>query len=307
MNAKIRTGTPDDASALKSLDTVVPIDPARADFIDQWLREDTVIVAELDGRLVGHGVFNQGFFHLGQVEMLMFHPDYRGKRIGEQLLNALEQAYDTDKLFVTTNLSNQRMQRLLHRKGYAACGHIDELDPGDPELVFVKKPQNIQLQAGHPENIRVIKGSKQHVDCCLAIARELPQYFTEQGIAAINRDLHAHRLYAALDADQVIGFVTIQSKSSQVAEISWMAARPERQHQGIGTLLIRHIVADLKAEGTRLLEVKTVAPDVDYAPYEKTRRFYESVGFVHLETIDPYPGWEPGNPCAIYVMWLGCE
>lgn len=69
----------------------------------------------------------------------MVHPDHRGRRIGEQLLRALEEQCDTPKFFVTANLSNHRMQRLLLRMGYAACGYIDELGPGDPELVFVKK------------------------------------------------------------------------------------------------------------------------------------------------------------------------
>ena len=27
-------------------------------------------------------------------------------------------------------------------------------------------------------------------------------------------------------------------------------------------------------------------------------------GFVHIDTIDPLPGWEPGNPAAIYVAAL---
>lgn len=60
-------------------------------------------------------------------------------RIGEQLLKVLETKCDTSKFFVTTNLSNHRMQRLLLRMGYSPCGYIGELDPGDPELVFVKK------------------------------------------------------------------------------------------------------------------------------------------------------------------------
>jgi len=51
MKAKIQLGAPPDASALKSVDTVILIDPTRTDLIDQWLREDTVVVAELDGRL----------------------------------------------------------------------------------------------------------------------------------------------------------------------------------------------------------------------------------------------------------------
>ncbi len=31
------------------------------------------------------------------------------------------------------------MQKLLTRLGYKPCGYIDELDPGDPELIFVKR------------------------------------------------------------------------------------------------------------------------------------------------------------------------
>jgi GNAT superfamily N-acetyltransferase len=149
--------------------------------------------------------------------------------------------------------------------------------------------------------MQITKGNQSHLDSCLFIARQLPHYFMEQGIATMRLDLQAHRLYVAVDSNHVIGFTTIELKNSQVAEISWMAVTPERQHQGVGTLLIDQLVAGLKAEGVRLLEVKTLASTVDYAPYSLTRRFYESRGFIHLETIDPYPEWEPGNPCAIYV------
>jgi hypothetical protein len=38
-----------------------------------------------------------------------------------------------------------------------------------------------------------------------------------------------------------------------------------------------------------------------YRPYEATRAFWEHNGFVQIDTIDPLPGWPPGNPAAIYV------
>jgi GNAT superfamily N-acetyltransferase len=149
--------------------------------------------------------------------------------------------------------------------------------------------------------MQVLKGSVQHIDICLSIAEELPQYFNTQGIAAMSGDMQKHRLYIAIDSSGVAGFATLQAKNSQVAEISWMAVTPDRQRHGVGTLLIEQIILDLRDEGVKLLEVKTLASAVDYAPYQLTRRFYEARGFVLLETIDPFPGWEPGNPCAIYV------
>jgi len=139
MNARVRRGQAADAGSLKALDTVVPVAPSRADAIDRWLRDDVVFVVEVDGEAVGYGVFNHAFFHQGNVDMLMLHPEHPGRRIAESLLGAIEEACDTAKLFVTTNLSNDRMQRLLLRRGYATCGFIAELDPGDPELVYVKK------------------------------------------------------------------------------------------------------------------------------------------------------------------------
>jgi ribosomal protein S18 acetylase RimI-like enzyme len=145
VTATVRRGAAADAAALKTLDTVVPVDPRRAASIDDWLERDVVFIAEVDDNVVGYGVFNHDFFHHGNVDMLMLHPDSRGQRIGEQLLRALEEVCDTPKLFCTTNVSNHRMQRLLSRLGFAACGFIEELDPGDPELVYVKKDREMDL------------------------------------------------------------------------------------------------------------------------------------------------------------------
>jgi hypothetical protein len=68
--------------------------------------------------------------------------------------------------------------------------------------------------------------------------------------------------------------------------------------------LINYVAADLKPKGTRLLEVKTLSPQADYQPYQATRRFYDENGFLLIDIIDPYPGWEPGNPCALYAKIL---
>ena len=35
-----------------------------------------------------------------------------------------------------------------------------------------------------------------------------------------------------------------------------------------------------------------------------TDSFWERNGFIHIDTIDPLPGWQPGNPAAIYIAAL---
>ena len=60
----------------------------------------------------------------------------------------------------------------------------------------------------------------------------------------------------------------------------------------------------LGADGISVVEAKTLDRSSGYRPYEATRAFWERNGFVHVDTIDPLPGWEPGNPAAIYVAAL---
>jgi ribosomal protein S18 acetylase RimI-like enzyme len=138
MKINFRKAEIKDALSIKKMDTVLSSNPSRPEMIDSWLRKDIVIVAEIDHDIVGYGVINHEFFRQSQIDMLMIAKEHRGKRIGEMLLLSLEKYADTPKLFITTNLSNHSMQKLLFRSGYKPCGYIDELDPGDPELVFVK-------------------------------------------------------------------------------------------------------------------------------------------------------------------------
>ncbi len=152
--------------------------------------------------------------------------------------------------------------------------------------------------------MKIIEGNEKHIDACLSIAKELRQYFTEAGIATMSKDLRKHLLYVAMDLNEVVGFVATRRKNNHVAEISWTAVKLGCQHQGIGSALIDRVADDLRSQGIMLLEVKTLSEDVEYLPYEVTRQFYKKMGFIHLETIDPYPEWEPGNPCAIYVKIL---
>ena len=147
-------------------------------------------------------------------------------------------------------------------------------------------------------------GNEENIASCLAIARQLDEYFVESAITRMGQDMADQALYVALHMNEAVGFAVMDCKSNHAAEISWMAVKPEYQRQGIGSALVDRVASDFSSQGTRVMEVKTLSADVDYPPYEKTRRFYEKAGFIHLDTIDPYPGWEPGNPCAIYVKIL---
>lgn len=88
------------------------------------------------------------------------------------------------------------------------------------------------------------------------------------------------------------------------AEILWIAVDPSRRGRGLGTVLLDRVLDDLAADGASVIVAKTLDRSAGYPPYEATRAFWEHRGFVHVDTIDPLPGWQPGNPAAIYIAAL---
>jgi GNAT superfamily N-acetyltransferase len=138
----------------------------------------------------------------------------------------------------------------------------------------------------------------------LDIVRRLPDYFTDDVPDKVTADVGEHRGWVVVDHVGPRGFAVVQRRSPLVAEILWMAVDPVCRGTGLGTGLLDHIIDDLVTEGVSLVEVKTLDGSADYPPYEATRAFWGGRGFVHLDSIDPLPGWQPGNPCALYVRAL---
>jgi GNAT superfamily N-acetyltransferase len=138
----------------------------------------------------------------------------------------------------------------------------------------------------------------------LDIVRRLSDYFTDDVPGKVTADVQKHGGWVIVDDGRPLGFSVVERRSSLVTEILWMAVDPVCRDTGVGTELLDHIVDDLVTDGVRLVEVKTLDGSAGYPPYEGTRAFWGGRGFVHLDTIDPLPGWQPGNPCALYVRAL---
>ena len=152
--------------------------------------------------------------------------------------------------------------------------------------------------------MEIIHGGHQYVDECVKVAEQLPEYFTGDGVNKMRVDLVRHELFVVRECDEILGFASIHTKTNCVAEIPWLAIHKEHQNRGIGKQLIGYVGESLRNKGLRLLEVKTLSWKAKYEPYEMSRRFYESMGFILLETIDPFLEWGLENPCDIYVKIL---
>ncbi|MEE1827591.1 GNAT family N-acetyltransferase [Streptomyces sp. BE20] len=127
-----------EADALAGIDTVAAGgDDERRESIRRWCREGLAVVAQGPSGLLGYCVVEYTFFGHGFVTMLMVSSAARGGGVGRGLLDAAAHACATPKLFTSTNVSNQPMQRLLRRAGWSPVGLLHGLDDGDPELFYL--------------------------------------------------------------------------------------------------------------------------------------------------------------------------
>jgi ribosomal protein S18 acetylase RimI-like enzyme len=139
------------------------------------------------------------------------------------------------------------------------------------------------------------------VPAAAAIIRGLPGYFTDDVPAKVEHDAASHEAWAITDSGAVTGFAIAARKSPAGGEILWIAIDDARRGCGHGTRLLAHVLDDLAASGISVVEAKTLDQSSGNGPYKTTRAFWERNGFIQIDTIDPLPGWQPGNPAAIYV------
>jgi ribosomal protein S18 acetylase RimI-like enzyme len=137
-----------------------------------------------------------------------------------------------------------------------------------------------------------------------AIIRGLPDYFTDDVPVKVERDAASNEAWVITDSGTVAGFAVAARKSPAGAEILWIAVDAARRRRGHGARLLGHVLDHLATAGISVVEAKTLDRSSGYYPYEATRAFWEYNGFIQVDTIDPLPGWRPGNPAAIYVAAL---
>lgn len=98
------------------------------------------------------------------------------------------------------------------------------------------------------------------------------------------------------------GFIALRETSPYAAEIFVMGVLPELHRKGVGRRLFLAFHEYAKARGYAFLHVKTVDAGL-FAEYDRTRLFYESLGFQKLEVFPTL--WDERNPCLVMVMHIG--
>ncbi|MEB3759127.1 MAG: GNAT family N-acetyltransferase [Desulfurococcales archaeon] len=137
----------------------------------------------------------------------------------------------------------------------------------------------------------------------IEITKGLPEWFTENAIGDVRRDLERMSGFVAVVEGGLRGFILLDERECCI-EIAWLAVEKEYQGRGIGSLLVEASEKYACSKGKPVLTVKTYG-GMDYEPYMRTIQFYRKTGFGLYEIIDSYKPFG-GQPAAIFVKHVSC-
>jgi GNAT superfamily N-acetyltransferase len=133
---QVREASLADRGLIIAFDHLARLDPARLRLIVRLLSEATCLVAERANGVVAYAALEYTFYGNGFIPILYVAEPERRRGIGRALLEGLKARCTTRKLFTSTNESNAPMHALLKSQGFQPSGVIENLGPGDPEVVY---------------------------------------------------------------------------------------------------------------------------------------------------------------------------
>jgi len=125
--------------------------PGRREFLERAVAAGEAFVARIGGEAAGFAVFDHSFFEQPFISLLYVEPDMRRRGIARALVTHIEARCPEGKLFTSTNASNVVMQQVCDALGFTRSGRIENLDEGDPELVYVRRLRRREQKAESSE------------------------------------------------------------------------------------------------------------------------------------------------------------
>ncbi|MCL1996172.1 MAG: GNAT family N-acetyltransferase [Defluviitaleaceae bacterium] len=138
---------------------------------------------------------------------------------------------------------------------------------------------------------------------CDEVLRALPSWFgLENSIVDYVKQVKAMHFYGAFCDNIAVGFVAIKTHNPFTAEVYVMGVLEEFHGQGIGRQLIE--VCEKYCENNKIefLTVKTLDASRANESYDKTRMFYQAVGFKPIEVFPLL--WDKDNPCLLMAKYI---
>jgi GNAT superfamily N-acetyltransferase len=142
---KVRIADESCAGRVIALDPLARGDLRRQRMLRARVQTGECWIADEGPDVLGYAVRGE-FFGFDCLELLFVAERARRRGVGSALISWVEEDRRTGRVFTSTNRSNMPMRALVANRGYAASGVIYNLDPGDPEVVYVKRFDGVDVE-----------------------------------------------------------------------------------------------------------------------------------------------------------------
>jgi N-acetylglutamate synthase-like GNAT family acetyltransferase len=118
------------------------------------------------------------------------------------------------------------------------------------------------------------------LDSIKLIIKDLhPEWFTEEALENIPRDIQFAKCFVIERNRKIVGFVSVHSYDGRPM-IGWLGVDQKMRGEEIGQQLLEKVESELIKFGYKDLRAETVGEcSPVYKPYAETLKFYKSVGF----------------------------
>ena len=240
-----------------------------------------------------------------ELQQFMIDKNFQRKGYGLKALERILAALKAEQKYACVEVCVKREDaqaiHVYEKAGFVDSGYIDDTVPDCLNFVYRLVADNGKTDAS---GIRIVSveeaAEKQRIS--RTVLEALPEWF---GISEAReqyiKESAAQSFFAALDAENVIGFLCLKETGKEPVELSVMGVLKDYHRRGVGRKLFERAKKVAENSGYSFMQVKTVQMG-RYAEYDATNRFYRSLGFKEFELFPTL--WDERNPCQIYIMSL---
>lgn len=136
MQVQIIEASMEHFSHLRAMDKEVIGDYSRSDRIKHAILEGRCRIYKTQSCIAGFLIFTTDFFDCCFISLVIVKAAERRNGVATALLADFLERAPTAKIFSSTNRSNTKMQNVFKATGFKRSGYIENLDDGDPEIIY---------------------------------------------------------------------------------------------------------------------------------------------------------------------------
>lgn len=103
-----------------------------------------------------------------------------------------------------------------------------------------------------------------------------------EDVAAIENDITRHRVFVADEDGRILGSIRYKRLTDQLAYIYRFGVDPDINNTGIGSDLLKKVIAECEAEGFKAIALHTNSRYYRLARYYYGKQFYVQIGRAHV-------------------------